>query len=155
MGGVSIRDHQVEDLKIFFERNALKLTSDEPMRSRLLWAMCPTTLYLTHPPCIYTICTHSCIRHVPTLLYLWGVTQDTEVRTAVGESFRNELRSLVYRYFVPIQAIISWLVSVPSTDLAVLKVNIIFFDSSHLEKASLYEVILEWLLPHRIVSRLP
>ena len=110
---------------------------------------------ISPPPTLHTICTHSCIRHVPTLLYLWGVTQDTEVRTAVGESFRYKLRSLVYRYFVPIQAIISWLVSVPSTDLAVLKVNIIFFDSSHLEKASLYEVILEWLLPHRIVSRLP
>ena len=61
----------------------------------------------------------------------------------MGESFRYELRSLVYEYFVPIEASISLLVYVPNTDSAVLKINIIFFDSSHLEKASLYEVILE------------
>ena len=152
MAGVSIRDHQVEDLKIFKERNALKLTSDEPMRSRLLWAMCPT-LYLLHPPCIryvhtlaYDMFPLCCICEVSLRIPRWG---------QLWESHSEMSYEASYRYFVPIQAIISWLVSVPSTDLAALKINIIFFDLSHLEKASLYEVILEWLLPHRIVSRLP
>ena len=74
--------------------------------------------------------------------------------SSAGESFRNELWSLhiwiVCYQFLPIHLS---LLLFECTHFALWRT--IFFMTSHLEKARLYQVILESLLPHRIVSRLP